>query len=279
MEIVDISKSPSYEDEWREFLPGDVPAAFGAPWFMAYAAVDRGSFCGILIAEKNEKGTVKSPKVDYTILWVYVKEALRGNGIGNELISHFVANSPNAVKFICDVEASNHVFINMMEDCGMTFSDEIAMVDLTAKDMSENRLFDGKASNIEGMTFFDDLDPWDLKVYLMWIEEHLLFKHTMDIKDYDTHMSCVIIQNDKPVGFYLIKRYPRGVMEPEFMQTTGGAEMVVKLLRAINVRAVGYLPPDTRVRLMIKQKQNVALYDKLFSRFEKVNVRHGEISV
>ncbi|MBQ9436753.1 MAG: GNAT family N-acetyltransferase [Lachnospiraceae bacterium] len=279
MEIIDIAAKPLYEDEWRRFLPENVPIAFGEPWFMAYAAADNGRFCGIIIGEKNEKGTAKSPKADYTILWLFVREDMRGKGIGKELVTYFFKNSPHAVRFLCDVEADNESFIGLMRDCGMGFSeDERVKVELTAKDMSENGLFKGRTSKIEGLIFFDDLDPWDLKVYLMWIEEHLVFKHTIDIKDYDAHLSCVVVRNDKPVGYYIIKKYPRGLLEPEFMNMAGGSKMVIMLLRAVNERVLKTLSADTPVRLVARRKEGLALLEKLFPEREKTIIRHGEMA-
>ena len=227
--------------------------------------------------------------------WLYVSVEFRELGAARELLGQMARMLMQAqVDTIrCDIPFPDEYdgLCNYLEGMCFEFTIEnryellVTLSELTRSDMEKKTSGQKQTEvrplgNVQDTVFHRELleilqEKENRKSGSMW--EFLQRESGIRKEAYEQTISCSVCHGNETKGYFLVRRYPSGMLEPVLLAGTGsctGRDMLAMLQYALQ-KACELYTSDTEVRIICRSEETAGLIEYLFPGAEPELIRRG----
>lgn len=236
-----------------------------------------------------------SGTIEAVIKWIYVSTELRERGAARELLDQMaqILMQVQVDTIRCDIPFSNEYdelgrylegmcFEFTIEDRYelMVTLEDLAKSDIIKKASQQKQPQVRSLEAVQDTAFHRELlailqEKENKREGSM--QEFLQRESGIRKEEYDQVISCAVGHENEIKGYFLIRRYPSGILEPELLAglSTCSSRDILAMLHYALEQACKLYASDTQVRIICRSEETAGLIGYLFPEAEPVLVRRG----
>lgn len=237
----------------------------------------------------------ESETVEAVIKWLYVGVEFRELGAAAELLRQMAQMLMQArVDTIrCDIPISNEYdeLCNYLEGLCFEFTVEdqyeldVTLGELLESDVGKKACGQKQAEVRPLESIQDTIFRRELLEILQQkdnrregsMREFLQRESGIRKEEYDQKISCAAGRENETKGYFLVRRYPSGMLEPVLLvgSDTCTSRDILAMLHYSLQKACNLYAPDTQVQIICRSEETAGLINYLFPMAEPVLIRRG----